>query len=161
MAAYPRAALSSNLGIRGSPRWDYHLHRNVCDGNIDEMGQRISTVSDAVAFFAPLFRYSTVERFVLVGLNPSHKIIVEIDILGCSKFVDISPKAILVRLAKSNAFGAVMAHNHPSGTCQPSEGDLDVTRELARGCKAIGIQCFDHLIFTEDQFLSLRNLKYL
>lgn len=55
-----------------------------------------------------------------------------------------------------DAKGIVVAHNHPSGQCRPSQFDIDSTSRLNRMAKALDIKLIDHLIFTEDAVYSMR-----
>jgi DNA repair protein RadC len=53
----------------------------------------------------------------------------------------------LVRL--TIAFGAVsliVAHNHPSGVCSPSEADRLITERLRRALELVDVQLLDHFI---------------
>lgn len=38
------------------------------------------------------------------------------------------------------------AHNHPSGSPQPSAPDVNVTRQLREASKAVDIELIDHVI---------------
>ncbi|MGD9128977.1 MAG: DNA repair protein RadC [Candidatus Woesebacteria bacterium] len=50
----------------------------------------------------------------------------------------------------------VLAHNHPSGDCSPSEDDLLVTKRLSKAAELLGISFLDHLIVTEKNYFSFR-----
>jgi DNA repair protein RadC len=47
-----------------------------------------------------------------------------------------------------------LAHNHPSGNLKPSQQDIDLTKKLYQAGKILDINVFDHLIITDDGFLS-------
>ncbi len=55
-----------------------------------------------------------------------------------------------------DAKGLVVAHNHPSGRCRPSQFDIESTRRLKTTAKALDIDLLDHLIFTQDAVYSMR-----
>lgn len=55
-----------------------------------------------------------------------------------------------------NARGIILAHNHPSGHCQPSRSDIAATRRLAEVARALEIELIDHLIFTREAVYSMR-----
>lgn len=61
----------------------------------------------------------------------------------------------------ANAFGVILAHNHPSGNPEPSPEDIDFTRSVARGGELLGIQLYDHLIVAGDSYTSLRERHLL
>ena len=54
------------------------------------------------------------------------------------------------------ASGIILAHNHPSGNCRPSQYDVDSTRRLKQVAQALDIELLDHLIFTRDAVYSMR-----
>ncbi len=54
-----------------------------------------------------------------------------------------------------NATSVVLAHNHPSGVALPSAEDRETTRLLASALGAMNIILSDHLIFADDEFVSL------
>lgn len=56
---------------------------------------------------------------------------------------------------RQRATAIVVAHNHPSGNLQPSGDDQDVTRRLRQAGELLGIKLLDHLIFSEEGFLSM------
>ena len=49
---------------------------------------------------------------------------------------------------------SVLSHNHPSGSTVASTLDNNLTSQLKKGCEAIGIHLLDHIILTEDSYLS-------
>jgi DNA repair protein RadC len=55
-----------------------------------------------------------------------------------------------------DAAGIILAHNHPSGQCRPSEGDIIATRRLQEIGRALDIALIDHLIFTPEAVYSMR-----
>ena len=55
-----------------------------------------------------------------------------------------------------NANGILVAHNHPSGQCRPSQADIVSTRRLETIATALDVELLDHLIFTQDAVYSMR-----
>ena len=45
-----------------------------------------------------------------------------------------------------NARSIIALHNHPSGSIEPSQMDLDVTKRMAEAGKLLGISLTDHII---------------
>lgn len=52
------------------------------------------------------------------------------------------------------ASGMILAHNHPSGNLQPSQADIQLTKNLKTSGKLLEISVLDHLIFADDSFYS-------
>lgn len=51
----------------------------------------------------------------------------------------------------------VLAHNHPSGSIQPSEFDIHITNWLIESLNEFDIAILDHLILTEDSYFSFKD----
>lgn len=66
--------------------------------------------------------------------------------------VDI--RIILKYAVDTLASGIILCHNHPSGVLKPSQSDRDLTRQLKEAARLFEIQLLDHIIITEDNFLS-------
>ena len=56
---------------------------------------------------------------------------------------------------KYHAWGAIIAHNHPSGLPVPSKSDIEVTRLLREKLAAINVQLLDHFIVCEHDCVSM------
>lgn len=54
------------------------------------------------------------------------------------------------------AQSVVIAHNHPSGQCRPSQRDIEATERLNKVAGALDIELLDHLIFTQGAVYSMR-----
>src|SRR5258708_19087626 len=55
-----------------------------------------------------------------------------------------------------NSASIIVAHNHPSGTTQPSTEDIAVTRSLIQAGELMQIELLDHLIIGQDRWISMR-----
>lgn len=67
--------------------------------------------------------------------------------------VDI--RIILQTALKVNCSGIFLSHNHPSGALRPSPQDVHLTKKLKEACAWMDIQLLDHIILTEESYLSL------
>ena len=65
--------------------------------------------------------------------------------------VFISEKIPITTLFRS------LAHNHISGLALPSQADLTTTRRLRAVLREVGVELSDHLIFADDDMVSLRD----
>lgn len=66
------------------------------------------------------------------------------------------PREILHPAIVHLAFGFILAHNHPSGSLDPSDEDIAFSRSVQRAGEIVGIELYDHLIVTATGFTSLR-----
>ena len=73
--------------------------------------------------------------------------------------VAVSNRAILETALKRKASCVVIAHNHPGGTAVPSEPDIKMTKTIAHALSEIRVALIDHMIFAEDDYVSLRQSR--
>ena len=66
------------------------------------------------------------------------------------------PREIFREVIKRGATRVVVAHNHPSGSLDPSPEDITLTRQLLKGANLLGIPLLDHLILGNGDFSSIR-----
>jgi DNA repair protein RadC len=55
---------------------------------------------------------------------------------------------------KASAVTLMIAHNHPSGSIQPSEADKMLTQKIAEAGKLLDMKLLDHLILTPEKYFS-------
>lgn len=96
-----------------------------------------------------------IEQFKVMLTNRANKVlgIFELSSGGVSGTV-ADPKLIFAAAIKANACGLILAHNHPSGTTQPSQSDISLTRKIKEGGKLLEIQLLDHIIVTLESHFS-------
>ncbi|MGK7899422.1 MAG: JAB domain-containing protein, partial [Xenococcus sp. (in: cyanobacteria)] len=52
----------------------------------------------------------------------------------------------------------IVAHNHPSGILEPSNEDLELTKQLLQGAEYLDIPILDHLILGNGNHQSIRQI---
>ena len=55
----------------------------------------------------------------------------------------------------TGAVSIIVAHNHPSGDPMPSLEDIELTCRLRKAGELLGIQLLDHLVVTQESYISL------
>jgi DNA repair protein RadC len=58
---------------------------------------------------------------------------------------------------RANAAAILLAHNHPSGTPDPSPEDVAITRAIVEAGRLLDVECLDHLIMGRGRFVSLKS----
>ena len=58
----------------------------------------------------------------------------------------IYPRKIVTKALEHNAAKMIIAHNHPSGVCKPSDADIAVTKKLSEILQIIDVVLVDHVI---------------
>ena len=57
---------------------------------------------------------------------------------------------------RHSAASIILVHNHPSGELVTSAEDLKITKQIVEAGKLLDISVHDHLIVTQDSYLSLK-----
>ena len=97
------------------------------------------------------------EEFHVLYLDSKMKLVAdEVLFTGTLHEVAVSPRDVLKRALELNASGVVVAHNHPSGSPEPSAADVSFTEQMAQACSAMGVQLVDHVIVGAEAHYSFR-----
>lgn len=95
------------------------------------------------------------ESFFLLLLNRANKTIGYAKISQGGICGTVCDPIIIAKYAiDSLACAVILCHNHPSGNTQPSIADKQVTEQVKNGLKLFNVKVLDHIILTEDSFLS-------
>lgn len=68
----------------------------------------------------------------------------------------VHPREVFRRAIQKSAAGVLLAHNHPSGSAEPSDADIESTRSLCRAGDLIGISLLDHVVISDMGHVSIR-----
>lgn len=97
------------------------------------------------------------EHLVAIYLDTQSRIIEQRTIfIGSVRRSIAEPREILYYACKNMATSVIIVHNHPSGSPEPSENDLQFTQKMKRACEDIGIICLDHIVIGKYQYYSFR-----
>ena len=102
------------------------------------------------------------EYFLCASLNGANELInSRIITVGLLNSSQVHPREVFADAITDRAASIILAHNHPSGTLEPSKADTMVTRQLCESGKLLGIEVLDHLIITKKGFISLKDKGYM
>ena len=68
----------------------------------------------------------------------------------------VSPRAVYMRALLNNASAIILVHSHPSGNCDPSNEDLQLTNRIKDAGEIISIKLLDHVVVYSEKFFSFR-----
>lgn len=95
------------------------------------------------------------ESFAGIYLNTQNKILgSEILNEGTLDQVAIYPRRIVEKCLEYHASNIILAHNHPSGFCDPSSEDKSLTRAVKDACNLFSIRVLDHLVISQTGYFS-------
>ena len=116
----------------------------------------ISGFDDIGTYLMPKFVGRTVETIMLAALDNKNKIIsCSIVAEGENDKAKLSKRKVMEEAIRVGATRVVLAHNHPRGFAMPSKEDVLLTEEVYALLRTVDIELVDHIIFAEDDFVSL------
>ena len=117
--------------------------------------RKITTYADLAAYCRTLYLGVGVEQFYLLCFDARIQLLAtRLMADGTPAQVGVTPRQIMQELLRCNAVGAVISHNHPSGSPVPTQEDIEVTREIEALLKSVGIRLYDHVLVAGDKTYS-------
>ena len=100
----------------------------------------------------------SVEEIRVIFLDQQNKIIAdEAQGNGTTDQAPLYIREIVRKALLFNATAIILVHNHPSGTPEPSKADIETTRSLISGLRAVGVTLYDHLIIAGSKHTSFKS----
>jgi DNA repair protein RadC len=133
------------------------LEKRMCTA-----GPLLNDPDVAGKFFRLRLGGETREHFEVAFLDTRHQLIaVERLFSGSIDGAQICPRVVVQRALAQNAAAVLLAHNHPSGCCEPSTADRAVTARLKDALALMDVRVLDHLVVAAGQSVSMARLGYL
>jgi DNA repair protein RadC len=105
-------------------------------------------------YFAP---HSAAHRevFACLWLDPQHRLIsAETMFHGTLSQTSVYPREVIKRALELGAGAVILAHNHPSGSADPSRADEHLTTTLKAALQLVDVRVLDHLVVGNPQVTS-------
>ena len=122
---------------------------------------RINSAKDVAKIFLPEMSTLQKELFKGVYIDARKNIIKEETIfVGSLNTSVIHPREIFQPAITYGAAAVILIHNHPSGDPNPSEEDVEITKQLIESGNILEIEVLDHIIIGDKKYFSLREKGY-
>jgi DNA repair protein RadC len=96
------------------------------------------------------------EVFAVLFLDSQNRLLQMEELFrGTLTQTSVYPREIVRRALELDAASVVLAHNHPSGTVQPSRADEALTRTLKAALALVDVSVLDHVIVAPGDALSM------
>ncbi len=122
-----------------------------------ELPKRVKITSSQVVAELMMPRLADLphEEFHVLLLNRKNEIIQRIVLStgGISGTV-VDPRMAFKAAIDSLASAMILCHNHPSGNCNPSEEDRQLTHKMRQAGNILEIQVLDHIIIAGNRYFS-------
>ncbi|PRC92077.1 RadC family protein [Solimicrobium silvestre] len=95
------------------------------------------------------------ESFAVLFLDVKNRLIHSEELFrGSLSHASVYPREVLKRALHHNAAAVILAHNHPSGQCEPSKADITLTDELKKALALVEVKVLDHFIVARNKTYS-------
>ena len=133
----------------------FELSRRILSQSKWFSNQKVTSPQEIADIFIPLLRDDSKERFIVVCLNSSNKIIKHQTIsIGNLNSSVVHPREIFKVAIDCSSASIILIHNHPSGNPEPSNEDIGITKKIVESGKILDIPVFDHLIIAGETYTS-------
>ncbi|PZQ66069.1 MAG: hypothetical protein DI563_24615 [Variovorax paradoxus] len=96
------------------------------------------------------------EVFAALFLDSQHRLVALEELFrGTLNQTSVYPREVVQRALHHRAAAVVLAHNHPSGSVEPSRADEALTKTLKAALALVDVRVLDHIIVGPGQALSM------
>lgn len=115
---------------------------------------KINTPKDLIPYVQH-FALEQKEHFICASMNGAHELInLRVSSIGTINKTLVHPREIFAEPVAEHASAVICCHNHPCGSCLPSDADEASTEVLTTAADILGISFLDHIIITKDSYFS-------
>ena len=116
---------------------------------------KISSANSIYEYYKDKLLDKKQEYFYTVYLDTKNNIIKDkLLFIGTINESIIHPREIFKEAYLLSASSIIIIHNHPSNNTNPSQNDIQMTKQLLEVGKILGIKLLDHIIIGEDNYYS-------
>ncbi|MFB2982965.1 DNA repair protein RadC [Microseira sp. BLCC-F43] len=122
----------------------------------------IESPAAAAAALSQDLMWQPQERFGVLLLDVKNRLLgTQVITIGTATETLAHPREIFREVIRQGATRLIVAHNHPSGSVEPSNEDIQLTRQLLAAAQILNIPLLDHLILGNGDHNSLRQTTAL
>jgi DNA repair protein RadC len=122
----------------------------------------VDSPDSAAAALGHELMWQSQEHFAIAMLDVKNRLLgTKVITVGTATETLIHPREIFREVIKQGATRLIVAHNHPSGSLEPSPEDIKLTELLLQGAQYLQIPVLDHLILGNGEHQSLRQITDL
>ena len=160
------APLEEFCQVRGLGQTQYiqlQATKEMTKRYLSQQMQANETINDpyvAIMYFQSELEHWEREVFMVLFLDNQNRLIrTEKMFFGTINQASVHPREVIKAALKCNAAAIIIAHNHPSGECTPSEADRHLTRRIEMACGLVDIRFVDHIIVGKGDYFSFEEEK--
>ena len=131
------------------------LGRRCIEGPLDRR-RVFSNPGDAARLIRARLANLGHEVFSCLFLDTRHRMIAYEPLFrGTIDGAAVYPREIVKQALGCDAAAVILGHNHPSGDCEPSDADRNITAKIAKALALVDIRLLDHLVVSREGHVSL------
>ncbi|MGE6489789.1 JAB domain-containing protein [Paenisporosarcina sp. NPDC076898] len=131
--------------------------REVEEAYTSLMPKQIRSPKDAIEFIKAMIAEEDREVFLVLCVNVKNQVTaVHKSHVGSLNASIVHPREVFKSAILNNAGSILVAHNHPSGNCQYSPEDIEVSKRLMEAGEIMGIEVLDSIIVSHEDGISLK-----
>jgi DNA repair protein RadC len=112
-----------------------------------ETGCSLNSPQSVKHYLRLIFANKAHESFLVLFLDVKNRLIATKEMFrGTLTHTSVYPREVVKEALACNAASVMLAHNHPSGTPDPSESDLLLTRALTLALALVDVRMLDHFV---------------
>lgn len=91
------------------------------------------------------------EMFACLFLDTQHRVLIFKELFrGSVSVATVHPREVVKEALRLNAAAVILAHNHPSGSVEPSPHDIELTKKLKEILQIVDVKVLDHLVVGDE-----------
>jgi DNA repair protein RadC len=127
-----------------------------------QFGERLPSSQQVGQYIHDRIGHYQQEVFCVMLLDNQHRLIEFAELFfGTINSATVHPREVVKKGLSCNAAAAILAHNHPSGTAEPSPADRLLTDNLVDALRLVDIRIIDHLVIGRGKWVSFADRGWL
>jgi DNA repair protein RadC len=127
----------------------YQLKKDLADR------REILSSQEAYEYLRAYFKGVPQEELCVIYLDNRNKVIsISSEFQGTFNETKIYIRELVKQCLKHNASIIILAHNHPSGSLEPSATDINITNKIRMALEVFDIKILDHILVGDNNFYS-------
>lgn len=119
----------------------------IIESQLKQPGEFFGSVQSVSQFLTLKLARSEREIFSVMFMDSQIRLISYEELfLGTVDASAVYPREVVKRALELNASAVVFAHNHPSGSVEPSRADREITERLTDILSIVDVRVLDHII---------------
>ncbi len=117
----------------------------------------LNSSTKAGEYAIALFAGRTYEAFYVICLDSQNRVnYAALLHEGTLNEVPVYPRLVVELVLRHQANSIILAHNHPGGSLNPSNDDIELTKKIKAALEPISVKVVDHIIAAGSRYMSFK-----